>query len=178
MVLKKEGSKLTKKMKVLIASIVVILLIAVTAIVYFTNSVAINNYVLYMFMPKTITGEQMDTNYDLHVRLNEKYDADTQSNQPLEAYEYYYTDPQSGEEVVITGAKDAEINGEKVPIYLGFLIEAKNNLDTFTSIFSKVIAVLVVVLIAVGIVLWYKSWSRREDEAKAKTYKANNRAKK
>lgn len=172
MVLKNIIAKLSKKTKIAIASIVSICVVAIViAVVYFTNSVTINNYVVYMFMPKTITAEEMNTNYDLHVRMNKDYDPVVQENEPLEAYEYYYTDPQSGEMVVVKGGTNAVINGEDVPIYLGFLLKARMNMNTFSYVVKYVAVVIALVLVAVGIVLWFKSWSRREDEAKARKYK-------
>lgn len=173
--MEKENKKLTKKAKGLIALGVALCVVIIGVIVYFTNSTAINNYVLYMFMPKTITASEINTNYDLGVRLNEDYDAKKQKSQPLEAFEYYYTDPETGKEVVVKGADNAKINGEDVPIYLGFLIRAKTNMNSFKSILSKVLLVVVPVLIAVGIVLWFKAWSKKQDEEKQMKYKSNNK---
>lgn len=169
---------LSKKMKILIATLVsFVIVVAVIATVYSLNSVAINNRILYMFMPKTITAEEMETNYDLHVRMNDDYDSKRQASQPLEAYEYYYTDPETNETVVIKGTENAVINDDEIPVYLGFLLRAKMNMNTFGDIVQKVFIVLAVLVVFGLIVLWFKSWSRREDEAKAQIYGKKNQSK-
>ena len=105
------------------------------------------------------------------------YDSKKQASQPLEAYEYYYTDPETNETVVIKGTENAVINDDEIPVYLGFLLRAKMNMNTFGDIVQKVFIVLAVLVVFGLIVLWFKSWSRREDEAKAQIYGKKNQSK-
>ena len=71
---------------------------------------------------------------------------------------------------------DAE--GNKSVVSFGFVKMALEKLNTIKTVFKVVIAVMVVVLVAIGIYLWYKSWCRREDEQKKLLYgdtKANKK---
>lgn len=160
--------KLSKKAKIIVSVVVVIAVIIAGFITVKANETAFYKYALYTFMPKTLTAEEINADFDVSVRFNEEYNAETQSSQPLEAFEYYYTDPDTGKEVVIKGTENAVINGEEVPIYLGFLIEAQMNLATMKSVLSKVAIALAVVIVVVAIVVWFFIWSKKEDEEKEK----------
>lgn len=160
--------KLSKKAKIIVSVVVVIAVIIAGFITVKANETAFYKYALYTIMPKTLTAEEINADFDVSVRFNEEYNAETQSSQPLEAFEYYYTDPDTGKEVVIKGTENAVINGEEVPIYLGFLIEAQMNLATMKSVLSKVAIALAVVIVVVAIVVWFFIWSKKEDEEKEK----------
>lgn len=169
--LEKIKKKLSKKVKIIITFIVVIAVILSGIIIVRTNETAVYTYVMYTLMPKTISAEEMHNNFDLSVRLNKNFDPKTQDSQPLEAFEYYYTDPKTGKEVVVGGTENVLINGDEVPAYLGFVIKAKMNLETIKSVLTRIAIVLVVILIAGVIVIWFKVWSKKEDEQKARLYK-------
>lgn len=171
MILDNIKKSLNKKTKSIIAILVVVAVIISGAIIIKTNETAVYTYALYTLMPKTVSAEDMNTDCDISVRLNKNFDAKKQASQPLEAFEYYYTDPQSGEEVVVGGTENAVINGEQVPVYLGFIIRAKMNLETMKDIMAKITLAIVAILIVVGIIVWFKVWSKKEDEQKAKIYK-------
>lgn len=175
--MEKTKKKLNKKVKLIIVFVVIIAVIISGAIVVRTNETAVYTYALYTLMPKTISSEEMHTDYDISVRLNKNFDPKKQDSQPLEAFEYYYTDPQTGKEVVIGGTENTMINGNEVPVYLGFVIKAKMNLETLKSVLTKIAFVIVAILVVVGIVVWFKVWSKKEDEQKAKIYKNSKNSK-
>lgn len=164
-------NKMSKKVKLIITFIVLIAVVISGIIIVKSNQNYFYTRALYMLMPKTITGQEMGTDYDLSVGLNGEYDAKKKSSYPLEAFEYYYTDPQTGEDKVVKGTENASINGEEVPVYLGFLIEAKTNLENLKSVLSKTAIVLVLIIIVGGIILWYKVWSKKEEQQKERKYK-------
>lgn len=177
MKLEKIKIKLTKKIKALIAVIVAVVVIIAGVIVVQMNETAVSTYVLYALMPKTLKAEEINTDYDISVRLSKDFDPKTDDMQPLEAFEYYYTDPETGEEVVIGGTETTEIDGNDVPVYLGFVIKAGMNRNTIKDVMAKVGIVLVILLIAGAIVVWFKIWSKKEDEKKI-AFKNNHKKKK
>lgn len=174
----KTRNKLSKKMKVLITFIVIIAIVAGGAIFVSVNETRVYNYGLYVLMPKTITAEEMQTDYDISVRFNDDYDYKTQETLPFEAFEYYYTDPSTGEEVVIKGTEQSEIAGVEIAPYVMFVIKAKENLDTLKSVLVKVAWVAAAVIVVAAIALWYKAWSKQEDAKKEKLNKQKNNKKK
>lgn len=174
----KTKNKLSKKMKVLIAFIVIIAVVSGSAIFVSLNETRVYNYGLYLLMPKTITAEEMGTDYDISVRFNNDYDYKTQETLPFEAFEYYYTDTSTGEEVVIKGTDQSEIAGVEIAPYVMFVIKAKMNLDTLKSVLAKAAWVAAAVIVVAAIVLWYKVWSKHEDAEKEKINNKKNHKKK
>lgn len=166
----KRKSKLSKKVKILITLIVLAAVILSGVILVKTNETRVYTYGLYTLMPKTITAEEMGTDYDLSVRFNKDYDYKVQETVPLEAFEYYYTDSKTGEEVVIKGTEQSVIAGVEISPYVMFLIKAKMNLDTLKSVLAKVAWAAAVVIVVTVIVLWYKAWSKQQDREKDKKY--------
>lgn len=166
--------KIGKKAKALIITAVVIFAVIVVSIVVKANETYIYSRGLYLLMPKSVTIEVEDKSYEFYARINEDFNAKEQKSAPLEAYEYYCTDPDTGEEILVSGTDNVELNGEYKQVFLSFLIDAKIRLDTIKSVVSKCFAVLIVVAIVALIVVWYKVWAKKEDEAKAKKYKVKN----
>lgn len=160
--------KLNKKLKALIAIVVMAVLIITGIVVVKTNETMVYTYGLYTLMPKTLTAEEINTDYDISVRLNKNFDAKAQDSQPLEAFEYYYTDPSTGKEVVIGGTESTDINGNEVPVYLGFVIKAQMNLNKLKSALTVLLVLFVVLLVVAAIVIWFLIWSKKEDEKKNK----------
>ncbi|MCC8072900.1 MAG: hypothetical protein LIO62_02085, partial [Clostridiales bacterium] len=119
---------LKRKSKLLITLAVVLAVFIVGIVLICVNSYAIEIEATYLMMPKTISADESDLDFDLHIRKNSDYDLETQSSYPLEAFEYYYTDPDTGEEVVIKGTDSAEIEGEEVSPYIVFLYKAYGHL--------------------------------------------------
>lgn len=169
----KFKSILKKNIKLIVTMIVIVAVLVTSVIIIKENGAKVYSYSLYALMPKTISAEEMETDYDMHVRLNDDYDFVRQLEDPLEAYEYYYTDPQTGEEVVIGGSEQTQIGDVTIAPYLMFVIKAKENFDMVKKVITAVIWIIIAAAIVLGIVLWYKSWARREDEKKNKIHKNN-----
>lgn len=175
--------KLTKKAKAIIALLVALAVIVTGIIVVKVNDEAIYNELVYIVMPKTIRAEEMQDDpdfhidFDIHVRKNKDYDIKTQSQQPLEAYEYYYIDPETNEEVVVKGTEEIEVDGNKIGPYLLFLIKAKENEDKIKSVATKSAWVLGPIAGVALIIVWFLIWSKKEDEQKARMANKNNNKK-
>lgn len=172
-----------KNKKKLIAGIVVgvfaVLMIATALIIKF-NQTAVYTQVLYTFMNKSETvviNEEKNTELTLYIRKNPNYDAKTNEKMPLEAFDVYYYD-KDGKEVDV-GTGSFVYDGEECAMpCLGFLIKAVQNLNTAKEILKKVLIVLAVIAVVALIVVWYKVWSKHEDEEKAKRLLKTTQSKK
>ena len=84
-------------------------------------------------------------------------------NTPLKAFGYYYID-ENGKKVDLswdkayTGSK-----GTKFTPNVWFMIQSGQKLSKFKSVSSKVIPIIVLVVVALLIYLWFRSWCKRED---------------
>ena len=124
---------------------------------------------MYALMPKEITttvGKDPSYEITLGVRKNPDFDAKKQSKTPLVAFEFYYYN-EKGELVELGSDGSIVVDGADYgPGYLSFLVKAKENLNTVKSVASKVIIVLVILAVCGLIVVWFKVWSKKEDEKK------------
>lgn len=172
--------KLKKNPKFVKLLVIILLLFAIIAsfVVIKQNETEIYTKVIYTIMPKSISSNNDNYDVDFYIELNDDFDFNDNTASPLDAFNYRYIDPDSGKEVLIEGTENAVINGNNVQVYLGFVIELQNRINEIKNIVIRVILALFSIAIVAGIVVWYKVWSKKEDEAKAKKYKAKNRAKK
>lgn len=170
-----KKKSLTKKSKIVIGvSVVAAVIIIVSAIfIIFTgnSSYKLYNSVMLQLMPESITSED---GVEFFVKENPKYDGGKTPEE--EQFIFYFKN--GDKEVDLPGGVFTDANGNKSAVSVGFATLALEKLNTIKTVFKVVIAVMVVLLVVVGIYLWYKSWCRREDEQKKLLYgdtKANKK---
>lgn len=170
-----KKKSLTKKSKIVIGvSVVAAVIIIVSAIfIIFTgnSSYKLYNSVMLQLMPESITSED---GVEFFVKENPKYDGGKTPEE--EQFIFYFKN--GDKEVDLPGGVFTDAEGNKSVVSFGFVKMALEKLNTIKTVFKVVIAVMVVVLVAIGIYLWYKSWCRREDEQKKLLYgdsKANKK---
>ncbi|MCM1114457.1 MAG: hypothetical protein NC397_03075 [Clostridium sp.] len=162
-----EKMSKSKKKKIIAFSVAgVIIVAAVILISVFQN--AIYSQGLYTLMPKSQVSTLSDgSEVTVYVKQNPDYNP-MGSAPPLEAFEFYYID-ENGNEVNIEDAEGFEYNISDYQT--AFVLFAGQKMQTIKSVATPIIVVLVVAILAVCIFLWFKSWSRRQDEEKARKYK-------
>lgn len=162
-----KKKSLTKKSKIVIGvSVVAAVIIIVSAIfIIFTgnSSYKLYNSVMLQLMPESITSED---GVEFFVKENPKYDGGKTPEE--EQFIFYFKN--GDKEVDLPGGVFTDANGNKSAVSVGFATLALEKLNTIKTVFKFVIAVMVVLLVVVGIYLWYKSWCRREDEQKKLLY--------
>lgn len=162
-----KKKSLTKKSKIVIGvSVVAAVIIIVSAIfIIFTgnSSYKLYNSVMLQLMPESITSED---GVEFFVKENPKYDGGKTPEE--EQFIFYFKN--GDKEVDLPGGVFTDANGNKSAVSVGFATLALEKLNTIKTVFKVVIAVMVVLLVVVGIYLWYKSWCRREDEQKKLLY--------
>lgn len=162
-----KKKSLTKKSKIVIGvSVVAAVIIIVSAIfIIFTgnSSYKLYNSVMLQLMPESITSED---GVEFFVKENPKYDG----GKTPEEQQFIFYFMNGDKEVDLPGGVFTDANGNKSAVSVGFATLALEKLNTIKTVFKVVIAVMVVVLVAIGIYLWYKSWCRREDEQKKLLY--------
>lgn len=170
-----KKKSLTKKSKIVIGvSVVAAVIIIVSAIfIIFTgnSSYKLYNSVMLQLMPESITSED---GVEFFVKENPKYDG----GKTPEEQQFIFYFMNGDKEVDLPGGVFTDANGNKSAVSVGFATLALEKLNTIKTVFKVVIAVMVVLLVVVGIYLWYKSWCRREDEQKKLLYgdtKANKK---
>lgn len=148
-----------KKKKITIAAVIVGI-IAVIAILIGINHTAIMSGINYAFMPKSITP---DFGVEFYVYKNKDFNQFKDKDTPLKAFGYYYID-ENGKKVDLSWDKSyTAANGEPFTPSLFFMIQAGENLSKFKDVSSKIIPIIVLVVVALLIYLWFRSWCKRED---------------
>lgn len=151
-----------KKKKITIAAVIVGI-IAIVAILIGINHTAIMSGINYAFMPKSITPTVDGVQVEFFVYKNKDFNQFKDKNTPLKAFGYYYIN-ENGKKVDLswdkayTGSK-----GTKFTPNVWFMFQAGEKLSKFKVVSSKIIPIIVLVVVALLIYLWFRSWCKRED---------------
>lgn len=116
-------------------------------------------------MPKTITGVDNGVKIDFYIEYNKDFDED--KDEPIKAYQVYYFD-KDGKRVDLALGHYQSATAD-MQVTMGFLFKAQEKIDSYKNVFRVCIALLIIVILALLIFLWYKSWVRRES-AKKRNY--------
>lgn len=147
----------------------------------YTMNANVTNTTLSLFMPKSITDEQDGSpiqGYTFYREKNKEFNA--KENLPLEAFNYYYFD-KDGKRIdlvdgVYIGADDNDKHtSDNIPVYLGFYIKAAEKFNIVGNVIKVITAILILCLIAGFIYIWYRVWSKKEDERQALQAEYNKR---
>lgn len=169
---------LSKKTKKIIVTCVVVAVVIALLAVLFMFRYSIYSSAVYHFMPKELTATMdngTDTQKDItfYAYKVKGYNPVKDKN-TLNAFGFYYYDD-NGKKVDLGSEGVYEsAGGQKFTPNTFFLMKASKNFNTFKDKYSWVIPIVIFVVLAIIIVLWFKSWSRREDERKAKMYGNKN----
>lgn len=151
-----------KKKKITIAAVIVGI-IAVVAILIGINHTAIMSDINYAFMPESITPTVDGVQVEFFVYKNKDFNQFKDKNTPLKAFGYYYID-ENGKKVDLSWDKSyTGSKGTKFTPNVWFMIQSGQKLSKFKSVSSKVIPIIVLVVVALLIYLWFRSWCKRED---------------
>ncbi|MGN0521586.1 MAG: hypothetical protein ACI4IQ_02985 [Eubacterium sp.] len=166
---KNDKSK-KKRNKIIIAVTAVVLIIAVVAASIAANETAFKTKMTMLLMPNSLTTVLDDKEITFYVRENKEFNAKTDESQPLSAFEFYYYDDDNNEvNLGSDGAYKTE-TGKIMPSLL-FLLKTNERINKIKSAVPAVIAVAAVIVVAILIVLWYKSWCKRQENEKNRKYK-------
>lgn len=175
----KKPVKIGKKGIIAIV-VAAVLIIAVTAAsVYISNnSVKVYSDIVYILMDKERLAED-GSDRMFHIRKSADFNYKSENASLLDAFEVYYND-ENGTEYVFTPDDKVESDGQEIGadlVILAFETTALDKLNTIKSVAVKLAVVLVLVVIVGLIVLWYKIWSKKEDEEKARRLAKTNQKK-
>ena len=177
---KKKPLRIGKKgIAAIIVAAVLIIAVIVTSVYVSNNKIKVYSDIIYTLMDKEKLAED-GSNRLLHIRKNPEFDAKAKNATLLDAFEVYYND-ESGKEYSFKAddkimSDDQEIGADMV--ILAFEASALEKLNPIKSVAAK-IAIVVVVIVIVGLIfLWYKIWSKKEDEEKARRLEKTNQKKK
>lgn len=163
-----KKNKLNKKYKVGIIILTVVAVIGIIIAVCAANKTALTAKFTYAFMPKVIDTSDYDSNLDLvlYVEKNKDFDAKKDAGEPLKAFKYYYYD--DNEEKVSLNYDDLVFKGtdNEMMACAQFYYEAAEGLSSFLKVVKIIAAVLAVLLVIGGLVLWFILWSKKYDKEK------------
>lgn len=169
-------AKLSKKTKQIIAIVLVLVIVVGLFAGYKINETAINNEFLYKFMPESQVSELSDgSKLTVYVEKDPDYKAEDNNDSPFAALVFYYLDD-NNEKVIIDENSDLEYT--RAEYQMAFAMAAGEKVQNIKKVITPVFAVIIAVLVIIGIALWFKSFCRREDEAKQKKYSNKNNKKK
>jgi amino acid transporter len=164
---------------VFIIAIAIGLVVAIVTIDSYSADAYFTNKILDVLMDDEITStELIDNRYITFGReVNKDYDSD--SDQPIEAFTYYYLDGDGNKTYLSDGyyypadyyQEDSE--STPIPVYLGFYYTALEHLQVVKNVLKVIVALIIVLLIAFVIYLWYRNWCKRQ-ERKEELKKLNN----
>lgn len=169
-----------KKKKIKIISIAA----AVLAVIILLNSlIAVNLFrieseLLYYVMPDSIEMDLSDgSTIEVFKRKNKNYDYKTQKDSPLAAYQFYCYD-ENGNELSVDGDKPLVINEEtQAAPGIMFIVNSADKVNQVKKVATIVILLVTAVVIIGLIILWYKIWSKKQDEEKERKYGNKNETK-
>ncbi len=163
-----KKNKLSKNTKAVIIILTVVAVVGVIIAVCAANKTALTSELTYAFMPKVIDTSDYDSNLDLvlYVEKNKDFDAKKDAKEPLKAFKYYYYD--DNEEKVSLNYDDVVFEGtdNEMMACAQFYYEAAEGLSSFLRVVKIIAAVLAVLLVIGGLVLWFILWSKKYDKEK------------
>ncbi len=161
----------SRKNKIKIISIItaVVLLIAISVTFVCLNLTLVETKVTMLLMPNSLTTAFDGKEVTFYARENKNFNPKTDASQPLSAFEFYYYDD-NGKEVNLgyDGLYKTKTQ-DIMPSFL-FLIKTNERVNNIKNALPKIVVVLIFIFIIVLIVLWYKSWVKRQDMEKKKKY--------
>lgn len=156
----------TKKKWIIFGIVFAVIIAAVsgTLAYVYSNQNAVASNLLYVFMPKSITFKDNGNDVTMYVEKNKDYKPGSDS-MALNAYKFYYFDKDGKR--VDTFQGHYETPTRKCETGLGFLVKAKQNLDTFMNFLKIALIAAAVIILVLLILLWYKLWNKKMDEKEA-----------
>ena len=158
-----------KKIKKIIAAVVVIAVVLTGIFVIRSYKVEITYRFLYQMMPDEYEATLSDeTKFPVYKRLNADYNS---KNDPeIDFMEFYYYD-KNGDEVVVGASKELVYDGENLGSpYIAFLLASADNIDKAKSTATTIGVIVGLIVLAALIVFWFFRWSKKQDEEKEKKY--------
>lgn len=166
----KKTHRLSKKgiIAIVIAAVLVVA-VAVASVYVSNNKVKVYSDILYILMDKERPAED-NSGRIMHIRKTSDFNPKDEGVTMLDAFEIYYNDDSGKEYVFKVNDKipsdDQQIGADLV--ILAFEASALQKVNTIKSVAVKAVIVIAVVAVIGLIFLWYKLWSKKEDEEKAK----------
>lgn len=144
----------------------------------------VTNTFIDIFMPSSITDPADDdtctAGMTFFCERNKEYDA--VKDQPIDAFKYYY-ETSKGEKIYLEEGVyySPEYYMENTQpgfatsaaVYVAFYHQAVTNINVFVNALKIVLSILGVLVFCALIYIWYRSWSRREDERQARQKEFN-----
>lgn len=167
-----------KKKTVIIASVVLAVLLAITAFaiaifsakpydvkdgqvdVYKVTS-KIYSEAIVAVMPKTITGTDNGKKVDFYIEVNDDYDRKT--DDPIEQFQVYYFDNNDKKQICANGIYRGNV--ETMYPLVGFFIAGMNSLKVLRNVIVAVFVVLILASLGLAGYLIYLLVSVKKDKA-------------
>lgn len=177
---KDKKFKWTKGKKIACSVSAVIVVIALLLV----NYMAIYTNIVYILMPKSLEPVIDGKTVTFYVYKNRDFNQFKDRDTPLKAFCYYYYD-ENGDRVDLDYDGVYKSGDESFSPSVWFMLSTQSNLSTVKEKFNSALPFIIIALIIVVILLWFRSWSKREDAKKEAIYgpkksksKANKKSKK
>lgn len=164
-----------KKIKIMLILAAVLAVIIAASVVISIHSEQIKCEAMYHMMPDSVEGNFDDgTPVKVFKGKNDSYSYKEDKGNPLAYYEFTVVDDK-GNEYIVKGDASLVVDGEEIGnVYPEFL---PKTMETWSKVQSKIAiaAVIAAMIIIIGlIVLWFKIWSKKQDEEKERKYGNKN----
>lgn len=164
----KKHKKL-KKVLIAIAAVFLVLVICIGIL----RIDAVQRSLFSNFVPETLTDEQTGITF---YREGSQEDVESGAQDKIRVYYYLNNDPSTGEKVYLEdGVYHTGTDEPDVQVAAGFALAVFVKLQTAVSVLKWVAVALVVLVIVLLIVAWYRSFKKRELEERERYRKAHPR---
>lgn len=161
----------TKKLKKILIPIGIILVVFLSMfLIIRANSNAILTRLVYSAMPESHVVETQDGTFEYFVEYNEDFDPKEDSENPLQAYTYYYYDDNGQKVDMGPDAVYYDADGNENSLDMVFVLRIMEKLEKIEKVLPKVMWTLIVVAIVGLLVLWFFRWSKKQDLEKEMKY--------
>lgn len=174
----KNPIKISKKgITAIVVAVVLLAAIITTSIFVSVYKVKLYADIVYIFMDKEKRAED-ETNRLYHIRKNANFDPKDKDATILDAFEIYFED-ENGEMCYYSADDKFTYDGsDEATAGLVILIFITSGIAPLKKV-GTAAAIIVPIVVVIGlIVLWYKLWSKKEDEERAKRIAKYNKKKK
>lgn len=161
---KKAMSKSTKT-GITLGIIFVLLIAILTSSLVFLNANQNKTYskLVIACMPKNITGNDNGKKIDFYIEYNKDYNPKT--DEPLKAYQTYYFKDDGTRVNLVNGFYKSPT--AEMQVLIGFFYKAQEKITSLKNVVYVLMAMTFIVGLALIIVLWYKSWCKRQAKKKS-----------
>lgn len=155
------------------ASIIIALIVGISLVGSYTIQAEATNSILNLVMDKEITDTNKDSvSYGMTFYCEKNKDYNPKEDMPIDAFKYYYLD-EDGKRIDLSEgmyfpasyySDEKDAKKDVVYVCIGFYQTALENLQTVKKVMKIVVAVFSCLMVVAFIYVWYRIWSKREDE--------------